>query len=262
MGACRVPALRAEQTGAEMKLKNVLLGAVAAAAATTAGAAHAQLPPPGYILDVGSLNSYGTTPAAYTQYSVDFIATLNQTTVSFAFREVPAFFSFDDASVALTGGGPNLLADPGFESATNNSNFPDGWTRFIQPIDQTAIGIVQTGTPNGLADNPNSGLSYWADGSVEGYDGLAQTVATNIGSTYTISFFLADDFIDHDINNNPFQGSFNNPNIDAFVYAGGGLPVNTVVASGAPEPTAWALMIGGFGLAGAALRRRRAAAAV
>ena len=26
-----------------------------------------------------------------------------------------------------------------------------------------------------------------------------------------------------------------------------------------PEPTTWALMIGGFGLAGAALRRRRAA---
>jgi hypothetical protein len=29
-----------------------------------------------------------------------------------------------------------------------------------------------------------------------------------------------------------------------------------------PEPTTWALMIGGFGLAGAALRRRRAVAAV
>ena len=33
------------------------------------------------------------------------------------------------------------------------------------------------------------------------------------------------------------------------------------VTAGAPEPAAWALMIGGFGLAGAALRRRRAAAA-
>jgi len=33
------------------------------------------------------------------------------------------------------------------------------------------------------------------------------------------------------------------------------------VASGAPEPASWALMIGGFGLAGAALRRRRAAVA-
>jgi len=32
--------------------------------------------------------------------------------------------------------------------------------------------------------------------------------------------------------------------------------------SAAPEPAAWALMIGGFGLAGAALRRRRSLAAV
>jgi hypothetical protein len=35
----------------------------------------------------------------------------------------------------------------------------------------------------------------------------------------------------------------------------------TYNATAAPEPAAWALMIGGFGLAGAALRRRRAAVA-
>ena len=35
-----------------------------------------------------------------------------------------------------------------------------------------------------------------------------------------------------------------------------------VFATGAPEPASWALMIGGFGLAGVALRRRRGAAAV
>ena len=34
-----------------------------------------------------------------------------------------------------------------------------------------------------------------------------------------------------------------------------------VTGSATPEPAAWALMIGGFGLAGAALRRRRAVAA-
>jgi hypothetical protein len=32
---------------------------------------------------------------------------------------------------------------------------------------------------------------------------------------------------------------------------------NIVVSAAVPEPTSWALMIGGFGLAGAALRRRR-----
>lgn len=231
-----------------MKFKTVLVGAAAAAAMT--GAAHAQMAPPGYILDVGSLNSYGPTPSAYTQYSVDFTATLSNTTVAFAFREVPAFFSFDDASVTLQGGGANLLADPGFETATVGSNFPDGWTRFIQPVDQTAIGVVSSGFPDGNADNPNSGLNYWSDGSVEGFDGLAQTVATTIGSTYTISFFLSDDS----------GQNFDNPTIDAFVYAGDGLPVSTVPA-GVPEPAAWSLMIGGFGLVGAAMRRRRTALA-
>ncbi|THD64539.1 MAG: PEP-CTERM sorting domain-containing protein [Phenylobacterium sp.] len=33
-------------------------------------------------------------------------------------------------------------------------------------------------------------------------------------------------------------------------------------AGGVPEPSAWALMIAGFGLTGAALRRRRAAVAL
>jgi hypothetical protein len=36
----------------------------------------------------------------------------------------------------------------------------------------------------------------------------------------------------------------------------GGVSLEAFIPSGAPEPSTWALMIGGFGLAGAALRRR------
>ncbi len=36
---------------------------------------------------------------------------------------------------------------------------------------------------------------------------------------------------------------------------------NISISGGVPEPTTWALMVGGFGLAGAALRRRRATVA-
>jgi hypothetical protein len=39
-------------------------------------------------------------------------------------------------------------------------------------------------------------------------------------------------------------------------------PNGVISAGGVPEPATWALMIGGFGLAGASLRRRRASATV
>ena len=42
-----------------------------------------------------------------------------------------------------------------------------------------------------------------------------------------------------------FQGSFDGPAVSIPGYGG------------VPEPASWALMIGGFGLAGATLRRRR-----
>ena len=69
-----------------------------------------------------------------------------------------------------------------------------------------------------------------------------------------------------------FAPDYNNP---AFTYAIGGRPplgnvyarpgfdltLTTLAApAGVPEPATWALMLGGFGLAGAALRSRRTAA--
>jgi hypothetical protein len=47
----------------------------------------------------------------------------------------------------------------------------------------------------------------------------------------------------------------------AFAFTDGGPLVYAVLPSAAPEPGTWALMIGGFGLAGATLRRRSAIAA-
>lgn len=41
-----------------------------------------------------------------------------------------------------------------------------------------------------------------------------------------------------------------------------GLAIGDLATAGIPEPTTWALMIGGFGMMGAALRRRRTAVAV
>ena len=228
-----------------------LLGSVAAPTS-----AEAQLAPPGYILDVGALSGYGLAPYAYTYYSTTFTATLSETTVSFAFRNDPAYFSFDDVSVALTGGGPNLLVDPGFEAGTKGSNSPPGWTYFIQPSTITgplgATGSVESGTPTGDADNPHSGPNYWFDGSVGGYDGIGQRVATTIGQSYTIGFYLADDNTRQTGSEANFDAG-NDPGVskDVFVYAQSTIPA-------VPELSTWAMALIGFASLGVARRRRTA----
>lgn len=249
-----------------MPSRMAIVASVASTAAMTlamvapAGVAEAQTAPPGYILDVGSLNGYGLAPYAYTYYSTSFVATLPKTTVSFAFRDDPSYFSFDDVSVALTGGGPNLLADPGFESASVGSAPPAGWTYYFEQAGiLDAAGVVENGAPTGLADNPNSGSNYWFDGSVGGYDGIGQTVNTTVGQSYTIGFYLADDETYQNIYSGlpPAEGNFNPAYRDVFVYALSGIP-------SVPEPSTWALMLAGVGLVGAGLRmnRRKTAAVV
>src|ERR1035441_1989875 len=84
---------------------------VFAAMAVVPSIARAQLgaAPTGYIWDVWSVNP-GTLPN-YTQFSTSFIADNASEYVSFAFRESPAYFAFDDALVYLStdGSHTNLL---------------------------------------------------------------------------------------------------------------------------------------------------------
>jgi hypothetical protein len=75
------------------------------------------------------------------------------------------------------------------------------------------------------------------------WDDPIQNFTTADGSTFTVSF--------GDISGATFGGN---------AIAPVKITVNSV-ASAAPEPASWALMIGGFGLAGATLRRRRTLAA-
>jgi len=218
----------------------VALAAAVVGCAAIPGVAQAQLAPAGYILDVGAVNGYGPTTWKYTQFTTTFTAALAETTVSWFFREDPSYFSFDDASVSLTSGGPNLLVDPGFESAAVGSSKPAGWSEFVQPSVPYAQGVVMSGAPTGFGIDPFSGSNYWLDGSLNGYDGLAQTVATTIGDQYTVSFYLADTSVK----------SYQVPTLDLFVYAGSGIP-------GVPEPASWAMMLVGFAGLGAAMRSRR-----
>ena len=235
---------------------------VATAAVLVPSQALAQNPPPGAIFDLSTVNP-GVLDT-YTQFTTSFVADNTTEDVSFAFREIPAYFSFDDVSVAASGSLVNLLTDPGFEASSGviGSNFPVGWDRWIQAVDTSAIGEVDS-AGYGCGANAHSGSVFWCDGSVQGYDALYQQVSgLTIGTTYNISWSL-DDNSGEDIYN---------PGIDMLVYAGdalpdGSQPIGTVPPPIPPPPTGVTpepstLMLFGTGLVGLAkavrMRRRSA----
>jgi len=209
----------------------------------------AQNPPPGAIFDLATAHP-GAVTQAESLFTTSFIADNSIEFVSFAFREVPAYWAFDDAAVILNGGSTNLLANPGFESATVGQNIPTGWNRWIQPIDVSAIGVVVSNTNSGGCgtDTPtHGGTQFWCDGSVEGYDAVYQQLSgLTVGSTYNISFWLG-----HSTGAAPSA-----PGIDMLVYAGDQIPVGTVQI-GTPEPAAFALSGLGLAALGAMIARRR-----
>jgi len=245
-----------------MRYGSAALVLLVAVALLLAPAALAQTPPPGAIFDLSATPQFpaGGVLSGYQLFSASFVADNPTEFVSFAFREVPAFFAFDNASVIQSGSSTNLLSDPGFETATDGQNCnhnnslgcPPGWNAWIQPVDVSAIGQVASNTnPYGCPPNGAfAGNEFWCDGSVQGYDAVYQQLSgLSVGSTYNIGWELGDN-----------SGSpINNPNIDMLVYAGDNIPVGTVPIGPTPEPSSILLLASVLpGLAGfGALRRRR-----
>jgi hypothetical protein len=204
------------------------------------------------------------------------------------------------ASASTIGGGPPVLNASDFKvvetaqggggvySVTNNST---GWyiTAFAvtNPSAQNFFAFAETGQDNweaGKFCNGGSGTGCSGGGigvNESGQFAANQPISSGLGDDVfgfyyynlalegvpdsNLSTLLSTSLGPGTKNDNSFR--FFNGNLASEVQlnlvdgAGDTNILDFPASSGAPEPASWALMIGGFGLAGAALRRRRAVAA-
>jgi PEP-CTERM motif len=231
------------------------LASVAILSMAFAGSAYAagnnNGPPSGAILDLNGTSI----PHATTTYTIDFTASLSSTSISFAFREDPAFLLLSNVSVVdLTHPSGELLTNGDFSGgvhtdiATGNTGVPNSWT-YQNTFAATFAGFVSSGAQCG-------GLAHcWYDGSVQAYDAISQSISTQIGDLYHISFNLSDNgtlttFSRLSTNGNTTDTGGNGA--DVLVYAQA-----SAVQPGVPEPSTWAMMLIGFAGLGFAFRRSR-----
>jgi autotransporter-associated beta strand protein len=131
------------------------------------------------VISLNAGESYG-----YKQYTYTTTAASSTTWLSFFFRQDPSWWGFDDVSFVPAAGGGNLVTNPGFESGTS------GWT-LVGQQGLPYAGRVASGSPGNGYGYSRSGSRWWLDGAVGGADGIAQSVATTVGDSYTLSFWLA-----------------------------------------------------------------------
>lgn len=166
------------------------------------------------------------------------------TDVTFAFRHDPGFFAMDD--VAITPG--SGFTNGGFETGS----LPP-WN-YDNMYGVSFAGVVS----NGCVGIPNfDGSFVWCDGATQGYDAIDQKVATTVGDTYTVSFWLNQvDSTGHstgffqDLSNNGLPGTDGNAT-GLLVYVGGAPPPPST-----PEPGTLVLLGSGILGLGSVLRRK------
>ena len=183
-------------------------------------------PPVGAILDLNGTPIPGHGNSTYQQYTVNFVANVANTAITFAFREDPAFLLLENVSVVdVTTSSANLLTNGDFSGGTytnnGNSATPNGWT-YANIYGASAGGVVRNG-----CGGPQAGGICWYDGAVQAYDAISQSIPTTIGHTYQISFFLADNSGQATFSRLSTNGDVTDTGgngIDLLVYAQAGLP--------------------------------------
>jgi hypothetical protein len=149
--------------------------------------ALSQVLPGGYI---GTVTN--NVPNTWQYYSYSFTPNdAGSNYVGFAFRQDPAFWTFDNVTLTAPGSQTNLLTNGGFTSGgaisitTNNGpgtiQAPTNWGVWYQNgTYPAAAGTWQDigGTHGGV----------WYDGAVGTFDGIYQGISLIAGTTYTLTF--------------------------------------------------------------------------
>jgi hypothetical protein len=132
------------------------------------------------------------TPNTWQTFNYTFTPTTSGANfIGFAFRQDPAFWTFDNVRITATGSQTNLLTNGGFDTGgafsvtTNNGpssmQAPTNWGVWYQ--NGTYPAAAGTWTNVGGAHG-----GVWYDGAVGSFDGIYQGVVLQAGTSYTVSF--------------------------------------------------------------------------
>ena len=137
-------------------------------------------------LPAGSIGTVqNNTANSFANYSFNFTAsTTGNNYIGFAFRQDPAYWTFQNVSLT-TGGGSNLLTNGDLSQGgavqistnqgTQTINAPTNWGVWYQ-----------AGTYPAAAGTWYNGM--WYDGAVGSFDGIYQGISLTSGTTYSIRF--------------------------------------------------------------------------